>query len=186
MLDTHQSQLFIVQVGLVSQVGRFAPAEPMLLRRGDRVICRTARGIEAGRVLSTSGAEQALADGRVLRKFASEDELLWGHLRTLAESTLQQCQRIMDEQSIAATLLEVEPLMDGKTLYFHFLEDSVPQMDAILDSLVEAYEKEVRESKFANLLEHGCGPGCGTDKAVNGCGSKGGCAVCKVASVCKK
>ncbi|GAB5402098.1 MAG: hypothetical protein Aurels2KO_03290 [Aureliella sp.] len=160
-------------------------AEPLKLARGSRVVCRTARGIEAGTVLgpcSTVGD----TDGRVLRRMGPEDEMLWGHLQQLGQDAFEACNTWLEQQQIHATLLEVEPLLDGKTLYFHFLSDVESIVQEKLDELVAVYEQKARDSKFAKLLDEGCGPGCGTANAKNGCGSKGGCAVCKIASACKK
>lgn len=182
--QTMVSTLYLVRVGVVSQIGRFSLAEPMELSRGARVLCRTARGVESGTILGNCSVA-AEADGRVLRKMGPEDEMLWGHLQQLGQDAFEACHEWLEEQQIEATLLEVEPLMDGKTLYFHFLNDVQPLVQEKLDQLVRVYEENARDSKFAKLLEEGCGPGCGTATAKNGCGSKGGCAVCKIASACK-
>lgn len=79
------------------------------------------------------------------------------------------------------TLLEVEQLFDGRTLYFHFLGETNPEVEAITEELADAYEQQVRSRHFAKLLSEGCGPDCGT-KAGGGC--SGGCAVCVVAAAC--
>ncbi len=178
----------LLRVGLLGQVGCFATAEVGNLRRGARVICRTQRGLEVGVALGSVDSHAAssdASDGRVVRLMTAEDELLWGHLRQLSEEALGACVNWLAEQGISATLLEVEPLLDGRTLYFHFLSTVDEAVQQQLDKLVELYEQQVRQSKFAQLLEHGCGPGCGTSAAKNGCSSRGGCAVCKVASVCQ-
>ena len=152
-----------------------------------RVVCRTARGLEVGLVLGPAGEAtdgSSVADGKILRRMTAEDELLWGHLRQLGEAAHHSCAAWLTQQSIEAVLLEVEPLLDGRTLYFHFLSEVDDQVQQHLDSLVTLYEHQVQQSKFANLLEHGCGTGCGTSQAKNGCGSRGGCAVCKIAGAC--
>lgn len=180
--------MVLVRVGIHGQVGRFACVEPLRLQRGDRTVCRTARGIEIGvvlRCLEATARPPATPDGRVLRRTGPEDELLWGHLQQLGEDTFEQCEAWLRQAGSTAVLLEVEPLLDGRTLYFHFLSDVDARVQQYLDHLVELYEQQVRQSKFARLLESGCGPGCGTSAAKNGCGSRGGCAVCKVASACK-
>jgi len=186
----------LLRVGLLGQVGRFSLGDVAGLRRGERVVCRTRRGIEVavalgrardshdGSIDNSDGSIER--DGRVLRRTTPEDELLWGHLRQLGEEAFQSCVAWLQEQSVTATLLEVEPLLDGRTLYFHFLSNVDDTVQQQLDALVAIYENRVRESQFAKLLEHGCGPGCGTAQAKNGCGSRGGCAVCKVAAACTK
>lgn len=197
----------LVRVGRHGQIGKFRCSEPLRLQRGSRVVCRTARGIEVGEVLNLLGpsipeekvpeekvpeetateeTEQLVADGTVLRLMSPEDELLWGHLRQLGEQAHVACERWLGKQDQPFVLLEVEPLLDGKTLYFHFLSEIDPCVQEHLDQLVEIYEHEVSESPFAHLLEQGCGPGCGTADAKNGCGTKGGCAVCKIATVCNR
>jgi len=181
--------LYLVRVGCMGHVGRFRLDEDVLVRRGTRAVCRTSRGLELGTVLGparSGGGTTDLADGRILRKMAPEDEMLWGHLQGLGRDAHSGCCDWLNSQGIDATLLEVEPLLDGKTLYFHFLSEIDDGVQEYLDHLVSLYEQRVRDSKFAKLLEHGCGPGCGTEKAVNGCGSRGGCAVCKIASACNK
>lgn len=194
MSATELSTSIFLRVGLLGQVGRFSLGEVGGLRRGDRVVCRTRRGIEVGVALGATQESNCGSsnnsegdddrDGRVLRRTTPEDELLWGHLRQLGEEAFQSCEAWLREQPVTATLLEVEPLLDGRTLYFHFLSNVDDQVQQQLDSLVAIYENRVRESKFAKLLEHGCGLGCGTAQAKNGCGSRGGCAVCKVAAAC--
>jgi cell fate regulator YaaT (PSP1 superfamily) len=158
-------------------------------RRGARVVCRTQRGVEIGQILGPAALKQStidLADGRLLRGMTVEDEILWGHLREQADQAQNACQKWLCDHDVAGLLIDVEPLLDGKTLYFHFLNDVSPNVQLHLDQLAAIYERSVRESKFAQLLENGCGPGCGTEESKNGCSSKGGCAVCHVASKCKK
>ncbi len=188
-LTDHPSsvELILLRVGLNGHVGRFRVDEGGNWKRGERTVCRTARGLEMGVVLGSavvleSGA--SVADGKLLRRMTPEDELLWGHLRQLGEEARLACVTWLEQLQLEAVLLEVEPLLDGRTLYFHFLSDVDEQVQQQLDRLVELYEQQVRQSKFANLLKHGCGPGCGTSQAKNGCGSRGGCAVCKVAGAC--
>jgi cell fate regulator YaaT (PSP1 superfamily) len=181
-------EFVLLRVGLLGQIGRFTVEQARPLKRGTRVVCRTQRGLEVGVSLGnaeSTAVDGTASDGRVLRCMTAEDELLWGHLRQLCEETFRACVDWLDEQTIAATLLDVEPLLDGRTLYFHFLANVEEVVQQQLDKFVELYEQQVRRSKFARLLEHGCGPGCGTAAAKNGCGSRGGCAVCKVASACK-
>jgi hypothetical protein len=180
---------YLVRVGKLGQIRRFRTLQEAVFRRGSRVVCRTQRGIEVGQVLGPAQLKPStvdLADGRLLRSMTVEDEILWGHLQEQADEALNTCQQWLDEQNVVGLLIDVEPLLDGKTLYFHFLSDVSPEIQKHLDHLATIYERSVRESKFAQLLEHGCGPGCGTEEAKNGCGSQGGCAVCHVASKCKK
>ena len=179
-----------MRVGVHGQVGRFWNPENLTLSRSSRVLCRTTRGLEMGEIISPSSmlsAAPSEGDGRILRRMGAEDELLRSHLVQLANEVHDECATWLQNQSVTSILLDVEPLMDGKTLYFHFL---TPQTDEIvqkhLDYLAARYEQQVAQSEFAKLLSEGCGPGCGTDEAVNGCGSRGGCKTCSLIKSCKK
>ena len=178
---------YLVQIGIHGQVGRLGISSGQTLRRSNRVVCRTVRGLEVGKILgpcSIPNDRRIEAEGRVLRKMTPEDELLWQHLQKLSQDSLDSCEHWLEGIDGAAKLLEVEPLLDGRTIYFHFLSEPAQEVQLKLNELASVYEQKVRESKFAQLLEHGCGPGCGTKDAKNGCGTTGGCAVCKIASAC--
>src|SRR5437867_11011942 len=66
-----------VRVGLLGSVGRFAAANRQGYARGARVVCRTARGLEVGEVLSPAdAAADQPCDGTLLRRVTVEDDLL--------------------------------------------------------------------------------------------------------------
>jgi cell fate regulator YaaT (PSP1 superfamily) len=155
------------------------------LSRGDEVVCRTHRGVEIGEVLAATEPE-FVADttaGKFIRRTRPDDQLLWKQLKLLSLEASIECQDFLKQQGSEDVLLEVEPLIDGRTLYFHFLGDPSIDTERAVQRLSDVYQKKVASSRFAKLLEHGCGPGCGT-KEKSGCGTSGGCAVCAVAGGC--
>lgn len=175
---------YAVRVGIHGQVGRFISSDEDF-RRGTRVICRTARGLEVGLVLNRlllPSASLKAADGKLIRRMTPEDQLLWTNLQQLAAQSHAACQQWLVESASSDQLLEVEPLFDGRTLYFHFLNQASPATDAHLERLLAIFQETVASSRFSHLLEHGCGPGCGTSSAKNGCGSA--CSSCSVAKAC--
>ncbi|RMF38711.1 MAG: hypothetical protein D6753_15395 [Planctomycetota bacterium] len=177
----------LVRVGAVGQIGRFRVVDRTLaLRRGDWVVCRTARGLEAGQVVNPTPdfQDSARVDGQLLRPMAPADHFLWQHLNKLAETAQAECRAWLANQTDPVVLIEVEPLLDGRTLYFHFLSDVPDAVQQYVQHLAQIYERQVQESEVALQLETGCGPGCGTDAAAGGCGTSSGCAVCAVAGAC--
>jgi len=168
----YQQDVIPVQAGLV------------LLTRGDQIICRTSRGIEMGTVLTATQPDyvETTDASKFIRKSRPEDQLLWRQLTTLSVEASNSCQAFLQSQNACDVLLEVEPLIDGRTLYFHFLGTPSSETEQCVQELSEIYQKSVASSRFAALLEHGCGPGCGT-KEKSGCGT-GGCAVCAIAGGC--
>ncbi len=185
-----ETSVFIVRFGSNHVVGSFMSTDGQQYRRGSRVLCRSARGLEAGTVLGLVRHSQsnpnATVGGTIVRRMSPEDELLLQQMIKLSQQASEECCRWLADHQVDATLLDVEPLMDGQTLYFHFLSDVGPEVQQHLDQLVMLYQESVASSRFARLLEHGCGPGCGTERAQNSCNSHGGCAICQVASACKK
>ncbi len=157
------------------------------LQRGDRIVCRTSRGLEIGRVLSSLHKEVAnpaeASVGRCVRQANASDELLWNKLVALSREACRECQRFLNEQGVEDVLLEVEPLLDGKTLIFHFLGEPSQSLNASLQELANVYQASAANSDIAQTIERGCGPDCGTTEK-SGCGTTGGCSVCVVANRC--
>ena len=191
------SGVYLVRVGCLGQVGRYKSVDFMPWRRGMRAVCQTGRGIEVGTVLGPATFSQPEVtghtdergeglEGQLLRPMGPEDELLWAHLQELGDQAWHACREWLQERQYPEVLIEVEPLFDGQTLFFHFLSEVGPHIHQHLEQLVEEFERVAANSEFAKLLEKGCGPECGTENAQRGCGSKSGCASCRVVGHCKK
>ncbi len=182
--ETECTGLYLVRVGLQQDVIP-VQAGAVLLTRGEQIICRTSRGVEMGEVLATTHPEHIETSNasKFIRKSRPEDQLLWRQLTTLSVDANTACQTFLHSHSSQDVLLDVEPLIDGRTLYFHFLGNPSTETEQHVQELSEIYQKSVASSRFAALLEHGCGPGCGT-KEKSGCEIGGGCAVCAVAGGC--
>lgn len=161
-------------------------AEQVRFERGTMVVCRTNRGIELGEVL----AEATLAadtktevefDGTILRRASAEELYLQGELKKLAEQFLVESSQAIQQVDSQAILLEVEPMLDCQTVYFHFLGMPPDALHEMMDELAVRFQRTVQNSRLAELLDKGCGPGCGTKD--HGCSSSG-CKGCAVAQAC--
>lgn len=162
--------------------------------RGQRVVCRTPRGLELGTITAPGPGEKSddpeaegvdRCEGKILRRTTAEDELLDARLLRYKRRAIERCRREMSDSGIEATLIDVDHLFDGRTLVFYFLGEITDELQSLTDSLSSLYEQSVRSKHFAKLLAEGCGPGCGTE-AKGGCGTGGGCAVCVAAAACGK
>jgi cell fate regulator YaaT (PSP1 superfamily) len=184
---------YIVRISVLGVVGRFSSHEPARLSRGARVVCRTVRGLEMGQVLNVDEPSNQVdpdqprprCDGELLRKVTVEDDLLLARLERRRGEAYRACANLLQERGLTDVLLDVEHLLDGRTLYFYFLGEVSPACNELTAELAAAYESEVKFSQFADTLEHGCGPGCGTEEAAGqGCGTSGGCSSCAVSAAC--
>ncbi len=173
-----------VRFGVLGHVGRFAAEAAERFPRGTRVVCRTRRGLEVGEVLSP--LDMAARDelhGTLLRRITIEDDLLLARLDRNRSEAFTACESRLRERGIPAVLVDVEHLFDGQSLYFYFLGGESPEITELTSELAEAYEAKAQFRKFTDTLAQGCGPGCGTAEAENGCGT-GACSTCAVLSAC--
>jgi cell fate regulator YaaT (PSP1 superfamily) len=171
-----------IRVGAEGRLGLFRGVDATIYQRQTRVVVRTDRGLEVGEVL-TAGDHQQTGQptaGTLLRRTAVEDELLLARLNKHRERAFAACEEEVRLRELPVTLLDVEVLLDSQTLLFYFLGESTPQLEATLKQLADRYEAKAQLRKFAEAVEHGCGPGCGTEAAQGsgGCQScQSGCAV---------
>ncbi len=187
------SNRYAVRVGALAQIGHFTAVDATRYARGQRVITRTARGLELGEVLAPlegPSAADTPPDGQILRPTSVEDELLAERLHRNRLAAIAACEKRLAELNLPAVLLDAEQLFDGRTLYFYFLGNPPDGLDAVLGELAQSYEAVAQLHRFAELLIEGCGPGCGTDQAAGGAchgctnSSNGNCAThCAVAAL---
>lgn len=196
----------LVLVGVLGQIGRFRSVDGLRFSRGNRVVCRTSRGLEFGKVLSQvpaiesqendqqNGSQQDTSQqnerlGTVIRKAAPEDHLLWARIEKNRTAAIQQCEsmlakRLPDYPTLR--LMDVEILFDGRSIFFYFLGEIssalAPKLEALTTELAAAYEAKSELRKFGDAMIAGCGPDCGTQEA---CGENGACSGCAISAACK-
>jgi len=175
----------LVRIGILGQVGRFRPVDAASYHRGSRVVCRTRRGLEIGEVLAAeqrpSGPD---SDGDVLRRVTIEDDLLIARLEKNRLAAIDACTDKLEQHNLSATLLDVDHLFDGQSLYFYFLGPVNDELEDVTRELAETYETKVKFRRFTDNVITGCGPGCGTDAAEGSCGSS--CSACAISGACSR
>ena len=173
-----------VRFGILGHVGRFAAEGAARFPRGTRVVCRTRRGLEVGEVLSPlDTTDRDELHGTLLRRMTIEDDLLLARLDRNRSEAFIACESRLRDRGIPAVLVDVEHLFDGQSLFFYFLGGESPEIAELTSELAEAYEATAQFRKFTDTLAQGCGPGCGTAEAENGCGT-GACSTCAALSAC--
>ena len=185
--------LHFVKTGLMGVLGRFEASDFRTYARDQRVICRTRRGLEWGTVVcdiglqdsgdaEVTGASRRNCDGELLRTTTPDDEMIVERLDRFRDRAFEACRELLAQRSLAVTLVDVEHLFDGESLFFYFLGETDSRIEALTEELAEAYDRKVKFKKFAESLSQGCGPTCGTEESScksSGCGScalSGSCA----------
>lgn len=177
--NNNMSRHHFVRVGALGHVGRFTSVDAVSYPRDAKVIVRTSRGLEAGEILGPAEdtALRGATDGSILRGMTEADELLKSRLEKNRQQAIDACTARLSERSINATLLDIEHLFDGRSLFFYFLGEVTPEVESITAELAEVYDAAAQFRKFSETLAEGCGPGCGTDEAAG----HGGCTLCATA-----
>jgi hypothetical protein len=122
-----------------------------------------------------------LPDGSLLRRQTVTDQLLIARLEKNRQAAYQACVALLVEHQLSATLMDVEHLFDGRSLYFYFLGEVSAEVDALTHQLAETYDAAVQFRAFSDAVRQGCGPDCGTEEG-GGCGTS--CESCAIASAC--
>lgn len=131
-------------------------------RYGQRVICRTPRGVELGEVLSeaTPQALKFLTDpvpGSIIRKATAQDEQDLLKLRLTQAEDHAVCQRNIEQLQLQMQVVDIERLFGGERVVVYYLADErvdfralVRQLAADLKTRVEMRQIGVRDE--AKLL----------------------------------
>ena len=197
-LQIHSNRIhemtYLVQIGLFGEIMRFRSVGPAIYQRDAEVVCRTTRGLEIGRIVSKAdlpfsnrpGSEDLPADpaepahdfqGTVLRTVTRDDRMIMDRIKKFKDRAFAACQELLVKRNVKATLLDVEHLFDGTSLYFYFWGETPNEVHALTTELSEIYDAKVKFRQFADRLANGCGPGCGT--TASKC-STSGCSSCAV------
>ncbi len=187
---------FLVSHGKSGAFGRFIPAFPLSLRRGDRVVVESQRGLELGCVLCPASDQHArflgnITVGRLIRPAEPADEKAQEARQDLARNIFEDGRHLAASLALPLEILDVEVLLDGATAILHFLGRSTDNSAALVEPLQQRHRVVVQMENLAlpeaaEPSEHGgCGkPDCGKSSGgCSSCGSGGGCSSCGSAKV---
>ncbi len=211
---------YLIRYGIMGHVGRFsgAPECDGAFERGQIVVVHTPRGVELGEVLLATPEPEGAGTGasgvdgaagpderpRVLRPASAQDVAESRHAAESRPSRFALCQDVLERANWPWDLLDVEPLLDGRSIVLHYLGPH--RLDATLwrarfralcdlDVVLEPAGLDVDdEDAPAGCGNCNCGDhGCATDAeahAADDAGSHGcttqahaGCASCGISQM---
>jgi cell fate regulator YaaT (PSP1 superfamily) len=177
---------YLVTYGCAGELGRFRSTAPLELRRGDRVVVRTPRGLELGDVLCLSTPRHARAlehavIGELLRQATAEDESIAAGAAERAQRLFEDGRRLTAEQNLPLEILDVEVLLDAHHVTLYFVRLAPCDERPLVRALSKKYEAMVAMHDLA--LPAGasaCGrPDCKNDGGgCTTCSTGGGCSTC--------
>jgi len=178
---------YLVSHGKTSVLGRFVAASLDPLRRGERVVLQSVRGLSVGTVLSEATERQARVlgseiIGQIVRRLSAEDRKAHAALRQREHQLFDAARNLVARLSLPMEILDVEIALDGRRAILQYLLAGECEPTALLDALAAEHQIEVWLENLAAPAEPeqaGCGkPDCG--KKEGGCSScgSGGCSSC--------
>jgi hypothetical protein len=182
---------YLVSHGKSGGFGRFAATQPLDLARGDRVIIRTARGLEIGTVLCLASERQVqilarTSPGWIERPVEPADDEAQRRLQRLGQQMFDHARASAGRLQLAVEIVDIDMLLDGSAAIIQFLGPEAVDCTPLLHELESEFGLTVLLENLAALSpdvednEHGCGkPDCGQ---MNGgcasCSTTGGCSAC--------
>ncbi len=180
---------FLVAFGKSGVVGAFTLHEPASIRRGQRVVIETERGIEIGAIVRPATLTQArifgtAASGRIVRPASADDERETLRLAECAETLFEAARREAEIAGLNLEILDIDWLLDGRTAIVQFVGEE-HGTDQLATSIAKQFNITVRcenlalpaaaEPESARCDKPDCGKdagGCST------CSTGGGCSSC--------
>ena len=180
----------LVSYGTGGDFGRFRARAPLELRRGRRVVVRTPRGVEVGRVLRPSDDRVArwlpnTSVGELLRLTTDDDEQHARRLAARSGELLARGGQLIERMALPLALIDAEVLFDGKNAVLHEVRWQPCDVRELVRPLSAEFDLVITLADLSAPVaedheDHGCGS-CGS----GGCGScsSGGCGSCGAAGV---
>jgi hypothetical protein len=188
---------YLIGYGVAGEFGRFRSARPLACERGDRVVVRTHRGLESGRVLRPAAPGHArflpnTTVGQLLRPYGPDDARAEAGLGDRAAAVLRRASELAGETGLPLEVLDVEVLLDGEHAVVHHLRWGECDVRPFVSTLAREFDVHVLLSDLTGtggasaheeeeLAGHGCDSGgCGScgSGGCGSCGSGGGCGSC--------
>jgi hypothetical protein len=184
-------QEYLLSYGVTGDFGRFRPLRPLTLRRGDRAVVRTHRGLELAEVLCPARPRHALflpntTVGQLLRPAAPEDEAAATAMLSRGQHLFEDGRTLAAAKQLPLVILDAEVLLDGQHGIVHHLSWGAYDERDLVSALSRKHDLHIALHRLQTAgaeeaaEEHGCGrEGCGrTAGGCSTCGSGGGCGSC--------
>lgn len=139
---------YVVRYGAMRLLGVFSFRGGEELQRGDRVVARTDRGLEAGDVLAVASDEaiQRLANathGQVLRPMTVEDENEWVHIQQQAPQDFEGCQQHVRRLGLEMDLVDVERLFGGERMIVYYVSEERVDFRELVRKLAGEFQTRI-------------------------------------------
>lgn len=170
-------QIYIVNYGQGGFLGHFRST--IRHERGERVVARTARGLEISSILGIGSASSSgpPIEGEILRAATSEDDATERLLRDESSTLVMSAQQLAESLSLPLMFLDGEILFDRRTAVLQAVHCDDCDATSLFETLSEQHGLHVQLADLTTTpkKESGCST-CGAEKSgCDSCGTGGGC-----------
>lgn len=137
----------IVRFGALRNISSFKTILSHL-RKSDKVVIRSSRGVEAGEVvtkpLAVEEGRTKDSDGEILRKFTDADEESLEKIEEVSiPNAFKLCQKKIKEHGLQMKLASVEHLFGSKKMIFCFLAEGRVDFRELVKDLAKEYQTRI-------------------------------------------
>ena len=142
------SNRYVVRYGVMRSLGVFTTSRGETLRRGNRVIARTERGLEVGEVLmeATDTVVERMADprrGQVLRVMSPDDERESRRLTEQQEREFETCRKHIQAMNLPMEMVDVEQMFGGERVVVYYLSESRVDFRELVRALANEFQTRI-------------------------------------------
>ncbi len=139
---------YIARHGAMRFLGEFQAPADLPFVRGQHVVVRTERGLEAAEVLceATARAVQLLSEpthGELVRPFTADDHEQAARLRQAELEEFHTCNRYIETRRLQMELVDVEHLFGGERIVFYFLAEKRVDFRELVKDLAREYRTRI-------------------------------------------
>lgn len=139
---------YVVRYGVMRLLGVLASRGGTSYARGDRVVARTSRGIEAGEVLceATEDALGHLDDppsGQILRAMSSDDSNEAVRMQAHEGEEFNTCKRTISELKLDMELVDIEHVFGGERIVIYYLAESRVDFRELVRKLASEFQTRI-------------------------------------------
>ena len=139
---------YVVRYGAMRSIGIFSTRGNQAVHRGNRVIARTSRGLEAGEVLCDATAEAVERirnpdNGQILRQMTPEDKNELDHIQLQARDELKTCEGYVERLSLDMELVDIEHLFGGERIIVFYLAEERVDFRELVKLLASEFQTRI-------------------------------------------
>ena len=137
---------YVVRCGVMKTL--YVMNSNQIVSRGDRVVARTPRGLEAGEVLceATERVLQQMdspAGGSIQRKTSQADENELAHIAARIDRDCEVCMELIRELALPMDLVDVERILGGERIVIYYLSEDRVDFRELVKRLASEFQTRI-------------------------------------------